>query len=79
MIAPDGLTRCALCDECIDPAEMAHDLHRAWCNGDGCDCDMQVHPACCRTCNPPVIPGQVSLDDIPVASTKALPKMHSGS
>ena len=75
-MAPEGLTRCYQCDEPIDPLEMAHDAHRAWCNGDGCDCDYSVHPSCCAECNPPVIPGQVSLlEDVPVASTKAFPKM----
>ena len=83
--APDGLTVCVVCDEVLDPLEQAHAAHELGCPVDptcedwSCRCDGLAHRACCRVCRDvPVIPGQVSLlPDLPVASTKALPKMRT--
>lgn len=76
--APDGLTRCAECSELIMPDTDAHSVHEDTCpEDDWCTCETTyVHPACCRSCRVPVIPGQVeAFPDVPMASTAQLPKI----
>lgn len=52
---------CCECGQSLD-IEDAHWAHEPYCFGDGlCTCDLHVCAECCRTCQPHVIPGQVSL------------------
>lgn len=84
-MAPEGLTRCYLCDEPIDPLDLTCTVHEpdcdrdAWDDGWVCYCPtLYAHRRCCTECRPSVIPGQVSLlEDVPVASTSGLPKMRT--
>ena len=71
---------CCECGESLDPADdRTHWVHEPYCVIDDlCTCDLYVCAECCKGCTedkPRVIPGQVSLDDIPVASTRGLPRM----
>lgn len=80
------MRRCIECDEPIDALEQAHAAHEPdcfiepGCEDWSCRCDAYAHKRCCQACKPPIeVPGQVSLlDEVPMASTKGLPKKHSG-
>jgi hypothetical protein len=41
---------CAVCSDPVDP-ETAHNPHEADCPGEGCTCDLWVHPECCPECD----------------------------